>query len=83
MLLLNDLKKECYFQIGTNNGNDNFQKYVFHYKPKRVILVEPNPLLINQINENYKEIKKFCEVIIINKTIYTEDDKDVSLFFTS
>ena len=78
--LLNSLKKDCWFQIGTNTGIDNFRQYVNYYKPKKVILVEANSSLIDDINKNYGSIKKFTEVIIINKTIYTENDKEVSLF---
>ena len=78
--LLNSIKQDCWFQIGTNNGVDNFRKYVNYYKPKRVILVEANSSLIDDINNNYDSIKKFTEVVIVNKTIYTENDKEVSLF---
>lgn len=78
--ILSPIKKDCWFQIGTNNGIDNFRKYVYYYKPKKVVLVEANSSLIDDINKNYDIIKKFTEVIIINKTIYTENNKEVSLY---
>ena len=55
--LLNSLKKDCWFQIGTNTGIDNFRQYVNYYKPKKVILVEANSSLIDDINKNYDSIK--------------------------
>lgn len=77
---LNQIKKNVWMQIGTNDGNDNFLKHVSHFKPKKVILIEANSLLIDQIHMHYAHLKNICEIIIINKTIYTEDDKTLSLF---
>jgi hypothetical protein len=45
-----------YFQIGTNNGNDQFRNLVRQAKPDIVILVEPNSSLIEQIKQNYNGI---------------------------
>lgn len=78
--ILNSIKKSVWIQIGTNNGIDNFRKYVNEYKPKKVVLVEANSSLIHDIHKNYDTIKKYTEVIIVNKTIYTENNKEVSLF---
>jgi len=44
-----------FVQIGTNDGDDEFNKLVIKYKPKRVILVEPNSQLYTTILENYKK----------------------------
>ena len=49
--------KRCFFQIGTNNGNDNFRKLVKDQKPYIVILVEPNINLIDEIKQNYYNIQ--------------------------
>jgi hypothetical protein len=40
-------------QIGTNDGNDNFLKYVSYFKPKKVVLIESNSSLIDKIAKNY------------------------------
>jgi hypothetical protein len=45
-----------YFQIGTNNGNDNFRNIVAREKPDLVILVEPNANLVESIKSNYSNI---------------------------
>ena len=48
------LKKELTFvQIGTNNGDDYFNKLCKMYKPKDIILVEPHKHLNEQIIKNY------------------------------
>jgi FkbM family methyltransferase len=73
--------KDLFIQIGTNNGSDIFNKLVSHYKPKRVILIEPNVNLRDEIEFNYKDIRNHTEVIIVSKCIYTDDNVDnVSLF---
>lgn len=59
-----------YIQIGTNNGNDNFRKLVIKDKPDTVILIEPNPNLINEIKNNYKDIPN---VTILNNALYYTD----------
>ena len=52
-------KNGVFFQIGTNDGDDDFLKIVIDNEPSKIILVEPNSLLNNKIKENYKEIKNF------------------------
>ena len=75
MEILDKIKNyDLFIQIGTNTGKDNFNKLVYKYKPKKVILVEPNSQLISKIKENYKENSKFCEIIIINKVIYSSNE---------
>ena len=69
-----------FFQIGTNNGNDLFKKLVIQHKPDIVILVEPNGDLINQIKENYKNIKG---VFIFNNAVYYNSNETVELYIPS
>lgn len=42
---------KVFFQIGTNDGNDDFRQMVNKEKPDLVILVEPNPDLIKHIKK--------------------------------
>lgn len=67
----------CFFQIGTNNGNDKFRDLVFQNNPDLVILVEPCNILIEQIKENYKNIQN---VHIYNNAIYYRNDEIVDLY---
>jgi FkbM family methyltransferase len=46
--------KKVFIQIGTNNGNDNFNKIIRKYKPDKTILVEPNIHLKDNISKNYE-----------------------------
>jgi hypothetical protein len=56
--LINKLpQKDIFIQIGTNDGNDMFRKYVELFNPKKVILIEPNSDLIETIRENYSFYK--------------------------
>lgn len=71
---------KVFIQIGTNTGNDNFKKLVYKHRPTKVVLIEPITQLINSIEQNYKFAKDISEIIIINKAIYTENNKNVSLF---
>jgi len=66
-----------FFQIGTNNGDDLFRNKVKEINPDMVILVEPNQTLINEINENYKDVKN---VYIYNNAIYYNNDEIVELY---
>ena len=52
------MSKKVYFQIGTNDGNDEFRKKVILDNPNLVILVEPNTELIQTIKNNYSNINK-------------------------
>ena len=68
---------KVFFQIGTNNGNDLFKELVIKNKPDIVILVEPNDNLINEIKQNYSNIKN---VYIYNNAIYYNDDEIIELY---
>ena len=57
-------------QIGTNNGDDAFNKIVRFAHPSKVILVEPNASLNDKIRENYKGVS-----VIIENVAITETDK--------
>jgi FkbM family methyltransferase len=71
------INNRIYFQIGTNNGNDNFLKLVHLNKPDIIILVEPNEKLINEIQKNYNNIKN---VYIYNNAVYYKDDEILELY---
>lgn len=69
-----------YFQIGTNDGNDLFRQIVLQKKPDLVILVEPNPSLMDQIKKNYDGIPN---VHIFNNAVYYTNDETLTLFIPS
>ena len=72
---------DLFIQIGTNDGNDRFNQLVKHYKPKHVILIEPNQTLYDSILHNYKDVSSdTTRITVINKCIYHTDDAEVSLF---
>ena len=66
-----------FFQIGTNNGNDNFKTLVLQHKPDMVILVEPNINLLDEIKNNYSNIEN---VYIYNNAIHYNNNEIVELF---
>ena len=66
-----------FFQIGTNDGNDLFNKLVHKYIPECIILVEPNIDLIDKIKKNYNTMKN---VYIYSNAIYYTDDEDIDLY---
>lgn len=68
---------KVFFQIGTNDGNDLFRDLVIKNKPDIVILVEPNPQLICEIQKNYKNIENFH---IYSNAIYYSDDEIIELY---
>ena len=50
---------KTYIQIGANIGDDDFQREVESLtEPSRIVLIEPNCKLINELNNNYQKIKK-------------------------
>ena len=66
-----------YFQIGTNDGNDNFKQLCIKNNADMIVLVEPNIKHLNSITQNYHICKN---VHIINKAIYYNDNDEVELF---
>lgn len=67
---------KTFIQIGTNNGNDEFNSIVKHKNPDLVILVEPNESLNQQIEQSYSylsgKINNDMQVIIENIAVTTE-----------
>jgi FkbM family methyltransferase len=70
---------KVFFQIGTNNGNDLFQKKVRQENPDLVILVEPNKSLIEQIEKNYNGISN-AHIHIYNNAVYYSNDEEIELY---
>jgi FkbM family methyltransferase len=68
---------KVFFQIGTNNGNDNFNQLCRTNNPDMIILVEPNPKHIASIQKLYSS---FSNVHIINKAIFYTNDEEVKLY---
>jgi FkbM family methyltransferase len=70
-------KNKVFVQIGTNNGNDEFNKFVRQYNPSKVILIEPNSKLNQQIELNYNGIEVLIENYAITDTTKKEKVKIV------
>ena len=66
-------KNKVMVQIGTNNGNDDFNKIVKDSSPSIVILIEPNSSLIRQIKNCYVDINN----VFIENVAITDVDTDV------
>ena len=58
---------KVFFQIGTNDGNDNFRLICEKNKPDLIVLVEANIKHITSIEDKYRNMSN---VHIINKAIY-------------
>jgi len=69
--------QKVYFQIGTNNGNDLFNKKCKREKPDKIILVEPNNSLYSEIVKNYKDMDN---VSIYSNAIYSKSDEIIKLY---
>ena len=66
---------KTYIQIGANIGNDDFQRDIECLAdPVKVVLIEPNSRLIEELNANYKKLKEKHEVIICNKAISIKNE---------
>ena len=63
---------KTFIQIGTHNGNDDFNKLVKKENPDFLVLVEPNSDMIEQISENYSYITDKEKIKIENVAINTE-----------
>lgn len=51
------MQSKIWIQIGAYDGNDKFQRMVRQENPSLVILVEPNPIMNELIQNNYTGIK--------------------------
>ena len=60
------------FQIGTNTGEDDFNKIVKASNPLKVILVEPNSDLNEKIYKSYKNIDIILENVAITEVSVNE-----------
>ena len=66
-------KNKVWVQIGVKDGNDEFRDLVRKYCPSKIILVEPNKELLENIKNSYKGINN---AVIVTLAI-TADEKDV------
>jgi len=72
-------KNKILIQIGTHNGNDEFNLLVKESLPSKVILVEPNKKFNKSIIDNYKNIDN----VFIENVAITKDRVDsVTLYWT-
>jgi len=67
-------KNKIWVQIGTNNGNDDFNRLVKQSDPTMVLLIEPNTLKNTEIIENYTGVSNTH----IENVIITNTDEKVS-----
>jgi FkbM family methyltransferase len=72
--------KRVFFQIGANNGDDDFRKYAQEHNPDLIILVEPNTSHADSIKERYSSMKNVC---LYTKAIYYESNTTVDLVIPS
>jgi FkbM family methyltransferase len=74
---------KTYIQIGSNIGNDYFyHNLIKPLKEKsKVILIEPNPNVIQTLNENYQTIKDFHDVNILCKGVV--HDKSINTLYNT
>jgi FkbM family methyltransferase len=69
--------KLTFVQIGTNNGNDYFNRLCKEYKPENIILIEPHSHLNEQIIKNYEGLN----FTIINKAVTDNDNiEEIQMF---
>jgi FkbM family methyltransferase len=59
--------KKIWVQIGTYDGLDKFQQMARQEKPAMIILVEPNPVMNEQIKVNYEGLNFFIENVAITE----------------
>jgi FkbM family methyltransferase len=71
---------KVYVQIGANIGNDSFQNLIMLVNEKTmVLLVEPNYELLDQLSNNYEELKNRHDIIIVPYAIATTNG-DTNLY---
>lgn len=63
---------KTFVQIGTHNGDDDFNKLVKKENPDYVVLVEPNSDMVDHILENYSYITEKDKVKIETAAINTK-----------
>ena len=73
-----DLKtNKIFFQIGTNNGKDDFRELVEVYEPKKTFLVEPWSQLWDSIHESYSG----KDHTLIKGVIHDKEEGNALLYF--
>lgn len=75
---------KTYIQIGTNGGNDAFNKRCFDLSEKsKIILIEPHKTLKVEIEKNYELLSQKHDIIIVSKAIVTQENiKNIDLYCT-
>ena len=63
---------KTFVQIGTHNGDDDFNKLVRKEEPDCVVLVEPNGDMIDQILDSYSYISEKNKIKLENVAINTQ-----------
>jgi FkbM family methyltransferase len=72
-----DLQNLFFLQIGTNDGNDFFNKLCQKYLPKNILLIEPHANLNESIKQNYKNLN----YNIINIAITDDENiKNINMY---
>ena len=67
---------KTYIQIGSNIGNDDFQKEIeFLTEPSFIILVEPNIRLLNELKSNYESLKTKHKIIFCDRAISLKEQE--------
>ncbi len=76
LAIKNDFKTyKNYVQIGSNVGDDSFQRIMENITDKsNIFLIEPNSDLIEQLSYNYINLKNQHNIIIINSGISLTDE---------
>jgi FkbM family methyltransferase len=64
---------KTYVQIGSNIGNDDFQRDIELLEDSSlIVLVEPNHLLLDELKKNYSNLAEKHKVVICDKAISTK-----------
>lgn len=73
---------KTYVEIGANVGNDDFQKLIESITERsKIILVEPNSELINELHSNYSVLKTKHDVIICSCGISLNNSTEDMYFY--
>ena len=73
---------KTYIQIGSNVGKDDFQRMVESMEqPANIVLVEPNPNLTQELENNYKELSKRHQISIFVYGISNTDGESDLYFY--
>jgi len=68
---------KTYIQIGSNKGNDSFQRIIQSIDEKiKIFLIEPNSDLLTELSNNYKSLNDKHDIKIINYGISTKNEKN-------